>query len=126
MTEQKTLSPKITHLSWGSLEIEGQSSLFKDAKLFPGGARKWDWNETGTEHEPGIQPSDVEELLEHGATVIVLSRGFYERLQVSRETLQELEERNVTTHVEQTEEAVRLYNELTKSEKVGALVHSTC
>lgn len=126
MTEQKTLSPKITHLSWGSLEIEGQSSLFKDVKLFPGGARKWDWNETGTEHEPGIQPSDVEELLEHGATVIVLSRGFYERLQVSRETLQELEERNITTHVEQTEEAVRLYNELTKSEKVGALVHSTC
>ena len=126
MTEQKSRSPKITHLSWGHLEVEGQDGTFKDAKLFPGGAREWDWNETGTDHEPGIQPADVEELLEHGATTVVLSKGFYERLQVRRETLQELEEKNVSTHVEQTEEAVRLYNELSKSERVGALIHSTC
>ena len=65
-------------------------------------------------------------MLEHGATAIVFGRGFYERLQVRRETLRELEERNVAAHVEQTEEAVRLYNELGKSEKVGALIHSTC
>jgi hypothetical protein len=58
--------------------------------------------------------------------VVVLSKGFYERLQVCRETFRELEERDVTVHVEQTEEAVRLYNELGKSEKVGALIHSTC
>jgi hypothetical protein len=126
MTEQKARSPEITHLSWGRLEVKGQDSPFKDAKLFPGGAREWDWNETGTDHEPGIQPADVEELLEHGASAVVLGRGFYERLQVRRETLQKLEKRNVPVHVEQTEEAVRLYNELSKSERVGALIHSTC
>lgn len=126
MTEQEARSPKITHLSWGRLEVEGQDGPFKDAKLFPGGAREWDWNETGTDHQPGIQPADVEELLEHGATVVVLGKGFYERLQVRRETLQQLEERNVTAHVGQTEEAVRLYNELSESERVGALIHSTC
>ena len=126
MTEQKARSPKITNLSWGRLEIEGREGPFKDAKLFPGGAREWDWNETGTRHEPGIQPADIEELLEHGATTVVFGRGFYERLQVCRETLRELEERNVAAHVEQTKEAVRLYNELSESEKVGALIHSTC
>jgi hypothetical protein len=126
MTEQETNSPKITHLSWGRLEVEGQSNPFKDAKLFPGGAREWDWNETGTDHEPGVQPADVEELLEHGATAVVLGRGFYERLQVRPETLQKLEESSVIAHVEQTEEAVRLYNELSESERVGALIHSTC
>lgn len=126
MTEQRERSPEITHLSWGRLEVDGQDGFFKDAKLFPGGAREWDWNETGTGHEPGIQPIDVEELLEHGATAVVLARGFYERLQVRRETMQELEERNVTVYVEQTEEAARLYNELSKSERVGALIHSTC
>lgn len=68
----------------------------------------------------------MEELLEHGATTVVLSKGLYELLQVSRETLQRLEERNVATHVKQTEEAVRLYNELSRSERVGALIHSTC
>jgi|SRR4051812_44819091 hypothetical protein len=124
--EQDASSPRIAHLSWGRLDVEGEDGSFKDVKLFPGGAREWDWNETGTSHEPGIQPADVEELLDHGATVVVLGKGFYERLQVCRETLQELEERNVPVHVEQTEEAVRLYNELGKSKKVGALIHSTC
>jgi hypothetical protein len=28
--------------------------------------------------------------------------------------------------VEQTEEAVRLYNKLRETERVGALIHSTC
>lgn len=117
-------SPRITRVSWGRLEVEDHS--FKDAKLFPGGSREWDWNETGTRHVPGIQPSDVEELLEHGATVVVLSRGFDERLWVRPETLRMLEDEGVLVHVEQTEEAVRLYNELRESEKVGALIHSTC
>ncbi len=117
-------SPRITHLSWGRLELEDGS--FKDAKLFPGGSREWDWNETGTDHVPGIQPADVEELLEHGATVVVLSKGFHERLQICRQTLQMLEDKNIPVHVEQSEEAVRLYNELSETQRVGALIHSTC
>ena len=66
-------------------------------------------------------------MLDRGATVVVLSKGFQERLQVCRETLRKLEERKVPVYVEQTGEAVQLYNELSKeNEKVGALVHSTC
>ena len=119
-------SPRVTRLSWGRLDVEGEDGSFKDAKLFPGGARKWDWNETGTRHEPGIQPADVEELLEHGATVVVLSKGFHGRLRVAPETLRELGDRGVPAHVRRTEEAVRLYGELREKEKVGALIHSTC
>ena len=111
MAEQKLHPPK------SHLEVEGQDTPFKDAKLFPGGARAWDWNETGTNHELGIQPADVEELLEHGVTTVILGKGFYERLQVHPETLRELEERNISVHVEQTEEAVRRYNELSNREK---------
>jgi hypothetical protein len=122
--ERAVYSPRITHLSWGRLGVE--AGTFKDAKLFPGGSREWDWNETGTRHVPGIQPADVEELLEHGATVVVLSRGFHERLRVHQDTLQMLEARGVRVHVEQTQWAVRLYNELRESESVGALIHSTC
>jgi len=117
-------SPRITQLSWGHLEVEDRS--FKDAKLFPGGSRQWDWNETGTDHVVGIQPADVEELLEHGAFVVVLSRGFYERLQICQQTLQMLQDKNIPVHVEQTEIAARLYNELSETERVGALIHSTC
>jgi len=120
-------SPRITHISWGCLEIDDREQPFKDAKLYPGGARMWDWNETGTSHSPGIQPADVEELLEKGAEVVVLSRGMNRRLQVKDETLQVLDEEGVEAHVLQTEEAVERYNELQAAEEpVGGLFHSTC
>ena len=57
---------------------------------------------------------------------MVLSRGFHERLGVTRDALRMLENRNVSAHVRQTEEAIRLYNELRETERVGALIHSTC
>ena len=117
-------SPRVIHLSWGHLEVEAGS--LKDAKLFPGGSREWDWNEPGTDHVVGIQPADVEELLEYGASVVVLSRGYYERLQIRQQTIQMLKDKNIPVHVEQTEEGVRLYNELRETERVGALIHSTC
>ncbi len=126
MMTQKSRSPRITNLSWGRLEVEGQNKPHKDAKLFPGGSREWDWNETGTRHVPGIQPADVEELLQHGATEVILSKGIYEQLQVCPETLQMLKDRGIPTHVLQTEEAVRLYNELREKKRVGGLFHSTC
>ena len=122
--DQITNSPRITHLSWGRLETE--SGRFKDARLYPGGAEEWDWNDTGTSHNPGIQPADVEPLLERGATVVVLSKGFHERLGVAPETRRMLDERGIPAHVAQTEEAADLYDRLRETEKVGALIHSTC
>jgi hypothetical protein len=123
--DHESFSPRITGLSWGRLDVDGDRS-FKDAKLFPGGAREWNWRETGTRHDPGIQPADVEELLEHGADVVVLSKGVMERLQICPETLEMLKNRGVAAHVLQTEEAVRLYNELQRKQRVGGLFHSTC
>lgn len=119
-------SPRITHLSWGRLEVEGIAARFKDAKLFPGGAREWDWTETGTRHIPGIQPDDVVELIEEGATTIVLSTGMNGRLRTMPETLQLLTEKGITALCLQTEEAVRRYNELCTEAPTGALIHSTC
>jgi len=74
-------SPRILAVSWGRMEVEGIGAG-KDFKLYPGGGREWDWNETGTRHSPGIQPADAEELLAHGATAVVLSLGMNRRLQV--------------------------------------------
>lgn len=122
----KKASPKVTRIAWGSIAIEGMKDLFKDAKLFPGGAREWDWRETGTRHTPGIQPSDVAELVERGAGTVILSRGMDGLLQVMPETLTYLEENNVAVHILTTNEAVSLYNRMADREPVGALIHSTC
>jgi len=119
-------SPRIKDVSWGRLEIEGRDEPYKDAKLFPGGSREWNWRETGTNHEPGIQPADVQELLDHGATVVVLSRGMKECLQVPHETLDFLKKQQISAHVLPTAEAVKLYNQLAEKEPVGGLFHTTC
>jgi hypothetical protein len=119
------VAPRITHISWGRLIVEGFDP-FKDAKVYPGGARAWDWGETGTRHIPGVQPSDVRELIEHGAEVIVLSKGMEERLQVSAETLRFLAERKVPVEIFETKAAVKRFNELRTVQSVGGLFHSTC
>jgi hypothetical protein len=125
MSEKLPRSPRITHISWGRMEVEGVRQG-RDFKLYPGGGREWDWSETNTHHVPGIQPSDVEELLQKGSKVIVLTRGMHLVLQTCPETLQLLEERGILVHVAETNAAVALYNKLAETEPVGGLFHSTC
>ena len=121
----KQESPRITEISWGSVKVEDQAR-YKDAKLYPGGSREWNWRETGTNHTPGVQPADVLELLENGAEVIVLSTGHNGRLQVQSETINMLKEKDIPVHVLPTDQAVKKYNELRTRKAVGALIHSTC
>lgn len=118
-------SPRILAIEWGRIDVEGVGEV-KDAKLFPGGGRAWEWTETGTRHRPGIQVLDVDELLAAGATTVVLSRGMDLVLQVPSTTVSELEARGITVHVLETREAVALYNELASTTPVGGLLHSTC
>ncbi|MFC0531222.1 Mth938-like domain-containing protein [Phytohabitans kaempferiae] len=126
MTSDANRSPRILSISWGQMDVEDLGSG-KDFKLYPGGGRAWDWSETGTGHSPGIQPDDVEELLAHGATTVVLSRGMQLQLEVDPRTLDLLDERGITVHVAETTEAVQIYNNIASTEAaVAGLFHSTC
>ena len=118
-------SPRITKLLWGKIEIDG-NQVFKDVKLFPGGYREWNWRETGTEHSPGIQYSDIQELLDNRVKVVILSKGVLGRLKVQKGVVEKLESAGLKVYALKTREAVKLYNELSKSKKVGALIHTTC
>ena len=117
--------PRVLAISWGRMEVEGLGAG-KDFKLYPGGGREWDWGETGTRHSPGIQPADVEELLAHGATTVVLSKGMDEQLHIDPATKDYLDQRSIKVHVAQTREAVGIYNELTEHVPVAGLFHSAC
>jgi hypothetical protein len=121
----KMRPPRVVAVAWGKIEVEG-AGMFRDAKLFPGGAREWDWQETGTEHTPGIQPTDVRELLDHGATTIVLSQGMLKRLRICPETIHLLKQQGVSVHMLPTQDAVDLYNRLRETEQVAGLFHTTC
>lgn len=53
-------SPKIVNMRWGSVDVEkigndgkpvpGEIVTYRDVKIWPGGSRGWDWNETGESH----------------------------------------------------------------------------
>jgi hypothetical protein len=119
-------SPYIKHISWGHMDIEGLGTG-RDFKLYPGGGRCWDWKETNTHHVPGIQPADIQELLDHGVEVVVLSRGILLKLQICSETLELLEKSDVQAHILETKMAVEFYNHLARNNTaVGGLFHSTC
>lgn len=118
-------SPPITNDGWGRIEVSGE--VFKDAKLWPGGARDWDWNETGTGHGAGVQPEDVRELLDHGAEHVVIGRGRQGRLTVDGRTEHLLDDRGVAYEVLDTPDAIARYEALRGSgTAVGALIHTTC
>ena len=68
----------------------------------------------------------MQELLDRGSKVVVLSRGMELVLQTCPETLRLLEDHGVAVHVEETKAAVELYNRLAETEPVGGLFHSTC
>jgi hypothetical protein len=109
------------------VRINGEVQSFKDCKLWPGGGREWRWKETGTHHNPGIQPADIEEVLKHGAEVIVMGRGQLDRLNVSAEVEALLRERGIPFHIEKTQKAVALFNKLSQAGKrIGGVFHSTC
>ena len=108
------------------MEVNGLGTS-KDVKLWPGGGRAWDWRETNTSHVPGIQVADTAEVIDHGAEIIVLSRGMELVLQTAPETIAWLAQHGVKYHLLETREAVKLYNELAgQGIAVGGLFHSTC
>ena len=123
------IETSISHISWGRMEvtIEGKTYLFKDCKVWPGGAVKWDWNITGTHHRPGIQPVDIQEILEQEIEVLILSRGMALMLRTCLETEHLLQSRGIEYHIKETKRAVALFNRLaSEGKRVGGIFHSTC
>lgn len=74
----------------------------------------------------GYPARDIEELVDRGATTMVLSRGMNRRLHRPPATRRYLEQRSVRVHVAETRDAVKIYNDQAGAEPVAVLFHSTC
>ena len=119
-------SLRIVTSRWGRMEVE-KLGVGRDFKLWPGGGRNWDWTEFGTGHKRGVQPEELDELLENGCRIIILTTGRLRRLKVPKETVQKAEKAKVRLIVVSTGKGVKLYNELVEQgAAVGGLFHSTC
>jgi hypothetical protein len=124
--DTKSANLSIVSFRWGQI-VDSAGNLFKDARLFPGGAEEWDWRRTGTRHDPGIQTADLEGLLGTKPDVVILSRGVDLVLQVPQATIDFARSHAATVIALQSEQAVAEYNRrVAAAERVIALIHSTC
>ncbi len=132
-TLETTTAPIITKAIWGQIDTQyktGQKSLTKfstrDLKIWPTGTRAWDWNETGTRHNPGIQPTDMQEFI-NDVDIVILTRGVQSILQVPQATIDYAIAQGKTVLVGETPVMIDVYNSLVQQGKrVGGLFHSTC
>lgn len=122
----KLNSPKITRSVRGKIQTE-DFLVCKDVKCFPGGSRTWDWNETGTNHEQGVQVTDILELIANGANTIILGTGYQKKLNIDTDTIEYMKSKKIDFHISDTQRAIELYNtSIQKGLRVGGLFHSTC
>ena len=82
--------------------------------------------QTRTRHDPGIQAADFADLVTAKPDVVILSRGVDLVLQVPQVTIDFARSYAATVLVLQSEQAVAEYNRRITSERVVALIHSTC
>lgn len=118
-------TPTIERLEWGS--VHTSVGTFRDARLWPGGGRDWDWRETGTHHSPGVQVADLAQLLDHAVEVVVIGCGQRRRLGVTDAARQAVADAGASLEVLESSAAVARHNELVDEDvAVATLVHSTC
>lgn len=126
---------KIVSSEWGSVTVENTKAdpthlaraTYKDCIIGPTITKEWDWKVTGTRHVPGIQPTNIDELIADGAEVIILALGFEGKLHVSDYAIAYLLANKIPFYSAFTPEAVKLFNRLSgEGLKVGGLFHSTC
>mmetsp|Transcript_131371 Transcript_131371/g.366264 ORF Transcript_131371/g.366264 Transcript_131371/m.366264 type:complete len:168 (-) Transcript_131371:169-672(-) len=122
-------------IRWGEIVLTdpatNASKTFRDAKIWPGGARAWDWRETGTHHRPGTQLADVQELVALNPEVVVVSLGMKGNLHVAPDLQHAMKTARSNSGIRwlelKSDEAAETYNDLLRSGKrVAAIIHSTC
>jgi len=120
--------PIIESIEWGKIKVShnGASHEYNDCKLWSEQSKEWDWSESNTHHNPGIQIEALAAFI-HDVDEVVLTRGMQNKLQVPQETITYVENMGKKCHVGETMEMVDLYNRLVREgKKVGGLFHSTC
>ena len=116
--------PIINSFKWGYIEING--IRYVDAKIYPNKVENWDWANTDTTHDEGVQPQDVQDLVDQGCTFIIISQGLSRKLEMDFESYKVLLKANIDFLVTDTITAVDRYMDeiLDEAHLVGALIHT--
>jgi hypothetical protein len=113
---------KIEKYSFGSITIEGEEYT-KDVIIFPDKVFSPWWREEG--HSLSIK--DLKEVIVAKPSLLIIGTGAYGAMNIPKETLQRLKEKNIETVSAKTGDAVKIHNEkLLENKNVIACLHLTC
>lgn len=112
---------KITHYSFGKIIID-EKAYSSDVIIYPDRIDDTWWRKEG--HL--LQKEDLNAIIAAGVSIIIVGTGYYATMRVPKETLEYIKSKNILLHVKDTQQAVRLYNELSEKQPVIAALHLTC
>lgn len=107
---------KIDSYSFGCFVIDNK--IYRhDIKIINNEIRLW--------KDHGLNMGDVSDILENKPEIVIIGTGEVGVVNVSEE-IKNFIEKKAKLIIAETGEACRLYNELSKKQKVNAVLHSTC
>jgi hypothetical protein len=112
---------KITHYSFGKIIIDGMTYT-SDVIIYPDHVDSSWWRREG--HL--LQKEDLKDIIKSGISTVIIGTGYYGTMRVPIETLDYFKSENIEAHVENTQQAVKLYNAILEKQPVVAALHLTC
>ena len=106
---------------FGQIVINGRN-YSSDVIIFPDKVRDNWWRKEG--HELCLE--DITEVMTENLEVLVVGTGSSGLMKALSEVQQKVEARGIKLIVEPTSEACEIYNQLSRFQKVVAVLHLTC
>ena len=120
-SRQKGVTMEITHYSFGRIVIDGQTYT-SDVIIFPDYVDSLWWRKEG--HL--LQIADLKDIVAAKLSVLIIGTGFFGTMRVPEETIDYLKSNKIDIYIEYTQNAVKLYNEISSQKPTIAALHLTC
>ena len=112
----------IESYSFGKMVIDGREYT-ADLIIYPDGRIRDSWWR-GRGHR--LTWNDIEDLVEENPEVIIAGTGAFGLMKPDQDLSTRLREKGIEFIVCPTEEAVRIYQKISRNKQVGACFHLTC
>ncbi|MDI6819314.1 MAG: MTH938/NDUFAF3 family protein [Candidatus Hodarchaeaceae archaeon] len=111
----------IESYDFGRIVVDGRVYT-SDVIIFPNRIRSDWWRREG--HRLYID--DLEDVVRERPEVLVVGTGYSGLMEVPKETAEYIRSKGIELVAENTQKAVEVFNELSKSKRVIAALHLTC
>lgn len=112
---------KITNYSFGRITINSETYT-SDVIIYPDHVNSSWWRKEG--HL--LQVADLKEIISAGVPALIIGTGYYGTMRVPEETLEYLKSKNMEILFDNTQKAVKLFNDIASKKPAIAALHLTC